>query len=150
MDKALILNKLDMLVKLCEETEPEESGEKNSLFSTQFVTAMEMLKKVEDWHDGKNVQDLEGKEELISMMKCANRIWKFRNKIKNGELDGDNVDLMEVHETIEEYLVQSAKIAAIKYYREVMDTHFDTKVSLKEAKDFVDAIQNDMIRRKII
>ena len=83
MDKTLILNKLDMLVKLCEETEPEESGEKNSLFSTQFVTAMEMLKKVEDWHDGKNVQDLEGKEELISMMKCANRIWKFRNKIKN-------------------------------------------------------------------
>ncbi len=139
-----------MLVKLCEETEPEESGEKNSLFSIQFVTAMEMLKKVENWHAGKNVQDLEGKEELISMMKCANRIWKFRNKIKNGELDGDNVDLMEVHETIEEYLVQSAKIAAIKYYRETMETHFNEKITLREAKEYVDSIQNDMKRKKII
>ena len=139
-----------MLVKLCEETEPEESGEKNSLFSTQFVTAMEMLKKVEDWHAGKNVQDLEGKEDLISMMKCANRIWKFRNKIKNGELDGDNVDLMEVHETIEEHLVQGAKIAAIKYYRATMETHFDTEVTLREAKEFVDAIQTDMKRSRII
>ena len=70
--------------------------------------------------------------------------------LKTYILDGDNVDLMEVHETIEEQVAQGAKIAAIKYYREVMDTHFDTKVSLKEAKDFVDAIQNDMIRRKII
>ena len=79
-------------------------------------------------------------------------VWKqyFRNKIKNGELDGDNVDLMEVHETIEEQLAQGAKITAIKYYREVMDTHFDTKVSLREAKDFVDAIQNDMKRKGVI
>jgi len=148
VDKTLILNKLDMLVKLCEETEPEESGEKNSLFSIQFVTAMEMLKKVEDWHAGKNVQDLEGKEELISMMKCANRIWKTRNKIKNGEWD--SLEMLEVHETIEEHLAQGAKITAIKYYKETMETHFNEEVSLREAKDFVDAIQNDMKRKGVI
>ena len=31
-----------------------------------------------------------------------------------------------------------------------METHFDEKVTLREAKDFVDAIQNDMKRKKII
>ena len=58
--------------------------------------------------------------------------------------------MLEVHETIEEHLAQNAKIAAIKYYRATMETHFDEKVTLKEAKDFVDAIQNDMKRKKII
>ena len=139
MDRELIIMRLEMLVSLIENTEPDIPDKKN-LFSHHIITAMEMLDKI-------NNRKLE-REELISMMKCANRIWKTRNKIKNGEWD--SLEMLEVHETIEEHLAQNAKIAAIKYYRETMKTHFDEKVSLREAKDFVDAIQNDMKRKKII
>ena len=128
-----------MLVSLIENTEPDIPDKKN-LFTHHAITTMEMLDKI-------NNRNLE-REELISMMKCANRIWKTRNKIKNGEWD--SLEMLEVHETIEEHLPQNAKIAAIKYYRETMGTHFNEEVSLREAKDFVDAIENDMKRKKII
>jgi len=148
VDKTLIIERLEMLISLIEKTEPDEPNEKN-LFGNHAITAMEMIQKVRYWDTGKNVQDPDSeREDLISMMKCANRIWKTRNKIKNGEWD--SLEMLEVHETIEEHLAQNAKIAAIKYYRETMKTHFDEKVSLREAKDFVDAIQNDMKRKKII
>ena len=139
MDKALIIIRLELLMSLIEKTEPDVPNEKN-LFSHHVITAMEMLEKVIN----RNIE----KEELISMMKCANRIWKTRNKIKNGEWD--SLEMLEVHETIEEHLAQGAKIAAIKYYRATMETHFDTEVTLREAKEFVDAIQTDMKRSRII
>jgi|TARA_B100000315_G_C14458137_1_gene532427 ribosomal protein L7/L12 len=148
VDKTLIIERLEMLISLIEKTEPDEPNEKN-LFGNHAITAMEMIQKVRYWDTGKNVQDPDSeREDLISMMKCANRIWKTRNKIKNGEWD--SLEMLEVHETIEEHLAQNAKIAAIKYYRETMKTHFDEKVSLREAKDFVDAIQNDMKRKGVI
>ena len=139
MDRELIIMRLEMLVSLIENTEPDIPDKKN-LFSHHIITAMEMLDKI-------NNRKLE-REELISMMKCANRIWKTRNKIKDGEWD--SLEMLEVHETVEEQLAQGAKIAAIKYYRETMGTHFNEEVSLREAKDFVDAIESDMKRKKII
>ena len=139
MDKALIIIRLELLISLIEKTEPDIPDKKN-LFSHHAITAVEMLEKVST----RNIES----DELISMMKCANRIWKTRNKIKDG--DWDSLELLEVHETIEEYIAESAKISAIKYYREVMNTNFDEEVSLREAKDFVDAIESDMKRKKII
>ena len=139
MERELIIMRLEMLVSLIENTEPDIPDKKN-LFSHHIITAMEMLDKI-------NNRKLE-REELISMMKCANRIWKTRNKIKDGEWD--SLEMLEVHETVEEQLAQGAKIAAIKYYRETMGTHFNEEVSLREAKDFVDAIESDMKRKKII
>ncbi len=148
MDKTLIIERLEMLISLIEKTEPDEPNEKN-LFGNHAITAMEMIQKVRYWDTGKNVQDPDSeREDLISMMKCANRIWKTRNKIKDGEWD--SLEMLEVHETVEEQLAQGAKIAAIKYYRETMGTHFNEEVSLREAKDFVDAIESDMKRKKII
>ena len=139
MDRSLIIMRLEMLVSLIENTEPDIVDEKN-LFSHHIITAMEMLDKI-------NNRKLE-RDELISMMKCANRIWKTRNKIKDGEWD--SLEMLEVHETVEEHLAQGNKISAIKYYRATMETHFDEKVTLKESKDFVDAIQNDMKRKGVI
>jgi ribosomal protein L7/L12 len=139
MERELIIIRLEMLVSLIENTEPDIPDKKN-LFSHHIITVMEMLDKI-------NNRKLE-REELISMMKCANRIWKTRNKIKDGEWD--SLEMLEVHETVEEQLAQGAKIAAIKYYRETMKTHFNEEVSLREAKDFVDAIETDMRRKKII
>ncbi len=139
MDKALIIIRLELLISLIEKTEPDIPDKKN-LFSHHAITAVEMLEKISK----RNIES----EELISMMKCANRIWKTRNKIKDGEWD--SLEMLEVHETVEEQLAQGAKIAAIKYYRETMKTHFNEEVSLREAKDFVDAIETDMRRKKII
>ena len=139
MDRALIIIRLEMLMSLIEKTEPDTPDKKN-LFTHHAITAMEMLDKI-------NNRKLE-REELISMMKCANRIWKTRNKIKDGEWD--SLEMLEVHETVEEHLAQNAKIAAIKYYREVMNTHFNEEVTLRQSKEFVDAIQSDMQRSGII
>jgi len=150
MNKNLILYRLEMLVKLCNKTEPKKwAPGDGSLFSTQFITANEMIKKVRDLHLGKEVLDPDSeREELISIMKCANRIWKIRNKIKNGELDDKHQ--INMNDQIEEYIAQNQKINAIKYYRQEMDENYDFKVSLREAKEYIDNTAEDMRRRGII
>ena len=61
---------------------------------------------------------------------------EIRNLIKEGEVE--DLHLLEMEETIMEYLESGSKINAIKYYREVMQTHFKEKVTLREAKDAID------------
>ena len=150
MNKNLILYRLEMLVKLCNDTEPKRwTPGDGSLFSTQYITAMEMLKKVREWHTGRQVQDPDSeREELISIMKCANRIWSIRNKIKNGEFD--DIHQVEILDNIEDYLAQGQKINAIKYYRSEMNEKYDIEVSLRDAKEYIDNTAEDMRRRGII
>ena len=149
MNKNLILYRLEMLIKLCDETEPKRWTPKDgSLFSTQFVTVNEMVKKVRELHLGKKILDPDTeREELISIMKCANRIWKIRNKIKNGELDDKHQ--INMNDQIEDYIAQNQKINAIKYYRQEMDEKFGEQVSLREAKEYIDEVASDMKRRGI-
>ena len=150
MNKNLILYRLEMLIKLCDETEPKKwTPGDGSLFSTQFVTANEMVMKVRELHLGKKILDPDAeREELISIMKCANRIWKIRNKIKNGEFD--DLSYLEMNDMIEDYIARGEKINAIKYYRQEMDENYDFKVSLREAKEYIDNTAEDMRRRGII
>ena len=150
MNKNLILYRLEMLIKLCDETEPKRwTPGDGSLFSTQFVTANEMVMKVRELHLGKKILDPDTeREELISIMKCANRIWKIRNKIKNGELDDKHQ--INMNDTIEDYIARGEKINAIKYYRQEMDENYNVKVSLREAKEYIDNTAEDMRRRGII
>ena len=149
MNKNLILYRLEMLIKLCDETEPKKwTPGDGSLFSTQFVTANEMVMKVRELHLGKKILDPDAeREELISIMKCANRIWKIRNKIKNGEFD--DLSYLEMNDQIEDYVAQNQKINAIKYYRAEMDEKFGEQISLREAKEYIDGIASDMKRRGI-
>jgi len=150
MNKNLILYRLEMLIKLCDETEPKRwTPGDGSLFSTQFVTANEMVMKVRELHLGKKILDPDTeREELISIMKCANRIWKIRNKVKNGEWD--DLTHLEMEEEIEDYITQGHKINAIKYYRQEMNDQFGEQVTLREAKDHIDKIADDMRLRGII
>ena len=150
MNKNLILYRLEMLIKLCDESEPKKwTPGDGSLFSTQFVTANEMVMKVRELHLGKKILDPDTeREELISIMKCANRIWKIRNKIKNGEFD--DLSYLEMNDMIEDYIARGEKINAIKYYRQEMDENYDFKVSLREAKEYIDNTAEDMRRRGII
>ena len=53
-------------------------------------------------------------------------------------------------DVIEDYLAQGQKINAIKHYRTEMKETFGTEVSLRESKDFVDSIDDDLKRRGIV
>ena len=119
MKKKFILERLEMLVKLCGKTEPDTPGE-TYLFNEHLIRSQEMLKEVRDLHTGRNNIDLDSERDLlINIMKQSNKIWRLRNKIKNG--DFDDLSYLEMNDQIEDYVAQNQKINAIKYYRAEMD-----------------------------
>ena len=138
--KGLILDRFEMLVKLCEETEPDIPSERY-LFTGQLIAAKEMYDRIET---GVSVSE----NEIPQLMRQANKIWKIRNKIKNGEWDDLNYNEME--EQIEDYIAQAQKINAIKYYRQEMDDKFGVEVTLREAKEHIDSIAANMKLRGIV
>ena len=137
MNKTIILEKLEMLVKLCEKTEPDVPSERQ-LFTDHIITVNEMLEEIRISTDGPT---------LTRIMRQANRIWRIRNKIKNG--DWDDLSYIEMTEQIEDYIAQSQKINAIKYYRQEMSDQFSEQVTLREAKEHIDKISDDMRLRGI-
>jgi len=142
VDKKEICRRIQLLVDLCENTEPAEPTD-SFLFSGDLIDAKEILQTA--LHIDDNIEWGDG---FTEVMRQANKLWKIRKKI---EKEGwDFVDNLEVHETIEDLLSNNQKIAAIKYYRQSMKTHFNTEVKLKESKDFVDSIEADMIARGVL
>jgi len=75
---------------------------------------------------------------IIQIMKDSNRIWSIRNKIHNG--DWDDLEMLEVEDTIKDFLSQNQKINAIKYYRQYMHDELKVNMGLRQAKDTIDAI----------
>ena len=145
MDKSVILDRLDMLIKLCGETEPDLPNDKQ-LFSEHSISVYEMMKEIRDLTTGTKTIDPDSERDLIiNVMRESNKIWRLRNKVKNGEFDG--LAMQELDEAIEEFLVQGQKISAIKHYRQEMQDQFKEQVSLRDAKDYVDTIHADMKRR---
>ena len=133
----LLVEKLEMLIKLCEETEPtpkqllKMSGEKNAdmtdLFTPELIDAKFYLQEV-----------LEGSYEIhdtTDIMKGANTIWRWRMKVKK---DGWP-DMSNIEYRCGELLKKNHKINAIKEYRAFMKDR-DKEVSLREAKDWVDRL----------
>jgi len=148
MDKSVILERLELLVKLCEETEPDLPSDRQ-LFSEHSISVHEMMKEVRDLHTGRqNIDSDSERQLLINVMRRSNKIWKVRNKVKSGEWD--DLSQIEMEEQIEDYLADNQKINAIKYYRSEMKDRFDEEVSLRDAKDYVDQIHHDMRRRGVI
>jgi ribosomal protein L7/L12 len=141
MNKDHVLDRLKMLVELCGETEPDEPDDK-TLFTGQYVAAKEMLEKVAN----KNFHLTD--YSMTDVMKQANKLWKMRNKVKNGEWDGLEHSIMI--EEVEDFVSQNQKINAIKHYRNEMKEKFDDEVSLREAKEFVDQLQVTMKSRGMI
>jgi hypothetical protein len=148
MNKTTILEKLEILVKLCEKTEPDVPNDKQ-LFSDHIISIQTMIKEVRDLHTGKTIIDPDSERDLIiNIMKQSNRIWRIRNKIKNG--DWDDLSYIEMTEQIEDYIAQNQKINAIKYYRQEMSDKLSEQVTLREAKDHIDNIQADMKLRGVV
>jgi len=134
----LLVEKLEMLIKLCEETEPtpkqllKMSGEKNAdmtdLFTPEMIDAKFYLQEVkEQEYDNYSV---------IDIMRSCNNIWRWRMKVKK---DGWP-DMSNIEYRCGELLKKNQKINAIKEYRTFM-TDRDKEVSLREAKDWVDKLQ---------
>ena len=148
MNKSVILDRLEMLVKLCEETEPDLPSD-TQLFSEHSISVHEMMKEIRDLHTGKQTIDPDSERDLmINVMRESNKIWRLRNKVKNGEWD--DLSRAVIEEEIEDFLADGQKINAIKYYRSEMKDRFDEEISLREAKDYIDQIHHDMKRRGVI
>ena len=139
--KEWMLERLNRLVKICKSTEPDNPDD-TWLFTPQVIDAHEMYLKVNTLYDSLN------HEEKVEIMKKANKTWKIRRKIWNGEWD--DVTASTLHGEIEDMIEAGAIIQAIKHYRSEMKTHLDTDISLREAKDYVDALRDDMRRKGII
>ena len=142
MDKSNILTRLEMLVELCERTEPKVPSDVY-LFSGQLIAAQEMVKRVTEEPFGAD------KNEQMDIMRDANKIWKMRNKWDKEGIDG-NIEEIEMVEAIEDFVAQSQKINAIKLYRTDMERIFGQRISLREAKDYIDQIMVDMKRKGIL
>ena len=148
MNKSAILERLEMLESLCEKTEPDIPNDKQ-LFTEHSISVQGMIKSIRDLHTGKQTVDPDSERNLmINIMRESNKIWRLRNKVKNGEWD--DLTQIEMEEEIEDYLAEGQKINAIKYYRSEMKDRFDEEISLREAKDYVDQIHHDMKRRGVI
>ena len=148
MNKSTILEKLEMLESLCVKTEPDVPDDKQ-LFTEHSIAVQGMIKSVRDLHTGKQTIDTDSERNLmISVMRESNKIWRLRNKIKNGEWE--DLSRAVIEEGIEEFLAEGMKINAIKYYRSEMKDRFKVEVGLRDAKDYVDQIHNDMRRRGML
>tara|TARA_X000000368_G_scaffold378440_1_gene332826 strand:+ start:260 stop:691 length:432 start_codon:yes stop_codon:yes gene_type:complete len=128
--RKLILDRLQMLLNLCYNTIPDET--ENILFHEHMIETEKMTDLVRDEEHWNDLYP----DEIANIMVNANRIWKIRNKIKNGKLPNDY--LSDVRDLMEDYVKQGQKINAIKLYRKNHDC------TLREAKEYADSIQKDL------
>ena len=148
MDNAKIIERLESLETLIEKTEPDIPNEKD-LFSMHSIETQENIDWMRSIVTRKSNHDQDSERiKIIQIMKDSNRIWGIRNKIQNGEWD--DLEMLEVQDTIEDYIAQGAKINAIKYYRQEMSDKFGEQVTLREAKEYIDKVADDMRLRGII
>ncbi len=138
MDNAKIIERLESLEALIEKTEPDIPDDKN-LFSMHSIQTQENIDWVRSIVTGNSNHDQDSaRMKIIQIMKDSNRIWSIRNKIHNGEWD--DLQMLEVEDTIKDLLSQKQKINAIKYYRQYMHDELKVKMGLRQAKETIDAI----------
>ena len=138
MDNAKIIERLESLETLIEKTEPDIPNE-TDLFSMHSIQTQENIEWMRSIVTGNSLHDQDSTRiKIIQIMKDSNRIWGIRNKIHNGEWD--DLEMLEVEDTIKDLLSQHQKINAIKYYRNYMSEQLNVDMGLRQAKDTIDAI----------
>ena len=138
MDNAKIIERLESLETLIDKTEPDIPNEKD-LFSMHSIQTQENIEWMRSIVTGNSLHDQDSTRiKIIQIMKDSNRIWSIRNKIQNG--DWDDLEMLEVEDTIKDLLSQHQKINAIKYYRNYMSEQLNIDMGLRQAKDTIDAI----------
>jgi hypothetical protein len=135
MEKKNLLDRLSVLLKLCEDTEPTTLELCNI---TNLKLFSEDLIAVKRYYNDVKTTD-QGPIEIMDIMTNCNWMWKKRLKIK--ELGWDKY--ISVDRNIEECIRGNRKIEAIKLYRQhKIDNGEDC--SLREAKDYIDNLQVKM------
>ncbi len=143
-----IEQRLKILVKLCHETEPTLNdikkmredpetltGAVDELFTQDMLLARDLYNKVRDG-------DISSRREATNIMRSANTIWKQRNHIKKVGWE----EFYSLEGQVIELIRQNQKINAIKLYRQAkIDRGED--VGLREAKEYVDALQEKLITK---
>ena len=138
MDNARIIERLESLETLIDKTEPDIPNEKD-LFSMHSIQTQENIDWMRSIVTGNSNHDQDSTRiKIIQIMKDSNRIWGIRNKIHNG--DWDDLEMLEVEDTIKDFLSQNQKINAIKYYRSYMKEELRVDMGLRQAKETIDAI----------
>jgi len=138
MDNAKIIERLESLETLIEKTEPDIPNE-TDLFSMHSIQTQENIEWMRSIITGNSNHDQDSTRiKIIQIMKDSNRIWGIRNKIHNGEWD--DLQMLEVEDTIKDLLSQNQKINAIKYYRNFMMEELKVDMGLRQAKDTIAAI----------
>ena len=152
MDRDGILERLDMLVKLCKDTEPDIDNLNNNktdhIFSTHIIDALELYKETKSEYEYNDHFD------MADIMKKANRIWKLRKKWEEFQKDGKDYNVFNeeqaMMEEVEDFIAQGQKINAIKVYRNKMKEIYGTKLGLRECKDYIDSVHVDLKKRGVI
>ena len=152
MNRDMILERINSLVTLCEKTEPDYK-DSTILFTGQYVAAQEMHAKLariilED-HDEVSIRS---REIVVEIMKEANLIYKMRKKMKKWMEEGKdlNAEALQMEADIEDFLVANQKINAIKRYREGMKDIFDEDVGLRDSKNHIDNVHDDLKRKGLV
>ena len=128
--KESVQNKLKKLSELVEKTEPKE--EYVELFTSGQMDCYSMMVMVdEEW-------DKLSREEIREVMERSNQIWKERKWIESGKVD--SLEEAKYRGLIIDYIKRGEKINAIKVYR------VNTSSTLREAKDYVDALETILIK----
>jgi hypothetical protein len=133
--KQWMYEKLNRLVKLCKSTEPDQPDDKH-LFMPTTIDAYDMLNDVEDNYDDMSLV------EIKKIMVEANKIWKFRRKVYNGDIDWSWQSQLD--DELNVLIKQGSVISAIKHYRKECEKESGTSPSLKESKDYVDKLRDKL------
>ncbi len=139
MKKKALLKRLNKLTKLIDKTEPDVEPDTH-LFSQHSIDHEKRVMMVQE--------ERYSQREMVNIMEESNHIWTIRNKIHNGEWDV--LPLVQLEKEVKDFISQGQKINAIKHYRNVMDRDFNETVRLKQAKDVIDKMAEDMKLRGII
>tara|TARA_Y100000758_G_C15869979_1_gene356290 strand:+ start:121 stop:588 length:468 start_codon:yes stop_codon:yes gene_type:complete len=152
MNRDMILERIDSLVTICEKTEPDYK-DSTILFTGQYVSAQEMHAKIariilED-HDEISIR---AREDIVEIMKEANIIYKMRKKMKKWKDEGKDysAEALTMEAEIEDFLVSNQKINAIKAYRAGMKDIFGEEVSLRNSKNHIDNVHEDLKRKGLV
>ena len=154
MNREMVIERLNMLVSLIEKSdivarkndlgEPGEYEDdakrlgKINLFNEHLITTLEHIDFIRDLSKKTNTTSKDSERLfMISTMKDANRLWKLHHKVITGEFD--SIAVIELEEIVSEFVDKGQKINAIKFYREWMLENTNTRVTLREAKEKIDA-----------
>jgi hypothetical protein len=138
MDNAQIIERLKSLEALITKTEADNPNDKILFTDHTIQTQENLLWMMNLTANNTNHDPDSSRERIIQIMKDSNRIWGIRNKIHNGEWD--DLEMLEVEDTIKDFLSRNEKINAIKYYRSYMKEELRVDMGLRQAKETIDAI----------